>query len=78
MGVTNSNKELNVSEITCGGSFQIRLSLTVAPDITTNPTDVADLKVAVDAPTSDGSTNHEYVFTKALDLFDSVSNRALR
>ena len=40
MGVTNSNKELNVSEITCGGSFQIRLSLTAAPDITTNPTDI--------------------------------------
>ena len=40
MVVTNSNKELNVSEITCGGSFQIRLSLTAAPDITTNPTDI--------------------------------------
>ena len=40
MGVTNSNKELNVSEITCGGSFQIKLSLTAAPDITTNPTDI--------------------------------------
>ena len=40
MGVTNSNKELNVSEIACGGSFQIKLSLTAAPDITTNPTDI--------------------------------------
>ena len=40
MGVTNSNKELNVSQIACGGSFQIRLSLTAAPDITTNPTDI--------------------------------------
>ena len=40
MGVTNSNKELNVSTIACGGSFQIKLSLTAAPDITTNPTDI--------------------------------------
>lgn len=40
MGVTNSNKELNVSEIACGGSFQMKLSLTAAPDITTNPTDI--------------------------------------
>ena len=40
MGVTNSNKELSVSEIACGGSFEIRLSLTAAPDITTNPTDI--------------------------------------
>ena len=40
MGVTNSNKELSVSEINCGGSFKIKLSLTAAPDITTNPTDI--------------------------------------
>ena len=142
MGVTNSNKELNVSEITCGGSFNIRLSLTAAPDITTNPTnivlildrsgsmqgaplanlkngakafidiideatdgtkdgqigsgsrigivsfadvatqdtqlitDVADLKAAVDALTSGGSTNHEDAFTKALELFDPASSNA--
>lgn len=142
MGVTNSNKELNVTEIDCGGSFQIKLSLTAAPDITTNPTDivlildrsgsmegeplanlkngakafidiideatdssqdgqiglgshigivsfattatqdtqlitsVSDLKDAVDALTSNGSTNHEDAFTKALELFDPLSTNA--
>lgn len=40
MGVTNSNKELNVTQIACGGSLRIQLSLTAAPDITTNPTDI--------------------------------------
>ena len=40
MGVTNSNKELSTSQISCGGSFRIKLSLTAAPDITTNPTDI--------------------------------------
>ena len=40
MGITNSNKELDVKEIKCGGSFKIKLSLTAAPDITTNPTDI--------------------------------------
>lgn len=40
MGVTNSNKELDVTRIDCGGSFKIKLSLTAAPDITTNPTDI--------------------------------------
>lgn len=40
MGVTNSNKELNVTSIDCGGSFKIKLSLTAAPDITSNPTDI--------------------------------------
>lgn len=40
MGVTNSNKELSATQIDCGGSFKIKLSLTAAPDITSNPTDI--------------------------------------
>lgn len=40
MGITNSNKELSVTQIPCGGSFRIKLSLTAAPDITSNPTDI--------------------------------------
>lgn len=40
MGVTNSNKELDVTSIDCGGSFKIKLSLAAAPDITSNPTDI--------------------------------------
>lgn len=40
MGVTNSNKELSVSRIDCGGSFSLTLSLTAEPDILTNPADI--------------------------------------
>lgn len=40
MGITNSNKEVNVTQIGCGGSFRIKLSLTAEPDITSNPTDI--------------------------------------
>lgn len=40
MGVTNSNKELSAAQIDCGGSFKIKLSLTAAPDIAENPTDI--------------------------------------
>lgn len=40
MGITNSNKELSTTRIDCGDSFQIKLSLTAAPDIVTNPTDI--------------------------------------
>ena len=40
MGIINSNKELSAQRIDCGGSFQVRLSLTAAPDITTSPTDI--------------------------------------
>ena len=40
MGVTDSNKELSVSSIHCGDSFKVKLSLTAAPNIVTNPTDI--------------------------------------
>ena len=40
MGITNSNKELSVTQVDCGGSFQIKLSLSAAPDIVSNPTDI--------------------------------------
>lgn len=40
MGITNSNKELDITQIECGDSFRIRLSLTAEPDITSNPVDI--------------------------------------
>lgn len=40
MGVSNFNKELSVSRIQCGESFQVKLSLTAEPDIKSNPTDM--------------------------------------
>ena len=41
MGITNSNKVINVDRIDCGGSLKVTLALTAAPDIVTNPTDIA-------------------------------------
>lgn len=40
MGVTNSNKELSATQIGCGDSFQIKLSLSAEPDIASNPVDI--------------------------------------
>ncbi len=40
MGLTVSNKEINKTSIKCNESFQVTLSLTAAPDIVTNPTDI--------------------------------------
>lgn len=40
MGITNSNKEIDVSQITCDGSLKITLALSAAPDISSNPTDI--------------------------------------
>lgn len=40
MGVTNSNKQINVTEIGCGGILKVTLALAAAPDISSNPTDI--------------------------------------
>ena len=40
MGITSSNKELSTMRINCKDSFQVKLSLTAAPNIETNPTDI--------------------------------------
>jgi uncharacterized protein YegL len=40
MGVSNFNKEFSVSRISCGESFQVKLSLTAEPDIKSNPADM--------------------------------------
>ena len=40
MGITSSTKELNTGTIPCGGTFEVTLGLTAAPDIVSNPTDI--------------------------------------
>ena len=40
MGVTNYNKQLSATQISCDESFNVRLSLTAEPDITANPVDI--------------------------------------
>lgn len=40
MGVTNYNKELTATQISCEQSFNVRLSITATPDITSNPVDI--------------------------------------
>lgn len=40
MGITNSNKQVNATSITCNKTFKVTLSLTASPDIVSNPTDI--------------------------------------
>lgn len=40
MGVTNSNKELSATQIGCGETFDVKLSLSAEPNINSNPTDI--------------------------------------
>ena len=40
MGITNSNKQINVDRIDCDGTLRVTLALSASPDISTNPTDI--------------------------------------
>ena len=33
MGITNSNKEINVSQVNCDGTFKVTLALAASPKI---------------------------------------------
>ena len=40
MGITNSNKQIDVTQIDCEGTLKVTLALAAAPDISSNPTDI--------------------------------------
>lgn len=40
MGVTNSNKQINMTRMDCDGFLKVTLALAAAPDISSNPTDI--------------------------------------
>lgn len=40
MGVTSSNKQIDVDRIDCDGTLKVTLALSAAPDISSNPTDI--------------------------------------
>ena len=41
MGIISSNKTVNQDSISCDGEFRVTLAITAAPDIVSNPTDIA-------------------------------------
>lgn len=40
MGITNANKQIDVTQIDCNGTLKVTLALSAAPDIASNPTDI--------------------------------------
>ena len=41
MGIVNSNKQISQTQISCDGTLTVTLALAAAPDIASNPTDIA-------------------------------------
>lgn len=40
MGIISSNKQVDVSQISCDGTARVSLAITAAPDILQNPADI--------------------------------------
>lgn len=76
MGVTNSNKELNISQINCGGSFKIKLSLTAAPDIISNPTDIVLILDRSGSMAGSPLANLKNGAKKFIDIIDEATDGA--
>lgn len=76
MGVNNSNKELNVTQIDCGGSFKIKLSLTAAPDIVSHPTDIVLILDRSGSMAGSSLANLKNGAKKFIDIIDEATDGA--
>lgn len=76
MGIINSNKELSTQRIDCGGSFRVRLSLTAAPDITTNPTDIVLVLDRSGSMAGDALTNLKLGAKTFIDIISEATGGA--
>lgn len=76
LGITNSNKELSAARIDCGGSFQVRLSLTAAPDIVSNPTDIVLILDRSGSMAGSPLANLKSGAKKFIDIIDEATDGA--
>ncbi len=74
MGVTNSNKEINVTQINCGETFNVRLSLTAAPDIVSHPTDIVLILDRSSSMSGSPLANLKSGAKKFIDIIDEATD----
>ena len=76
MGITNSNKELSTTSIDCNGSFQVKLSLTAAPDIVSSPTDIVLILDRSGSMTGSALTNLKLGAKAFIDIISEATGGA--
>ena len=76
MGVTNSNKEVSAVNIDCGGSFNVKLSLTAEPDIVSNPTDIVLILDRSRSMAGSPLANLKSGAKKFIDIIDEATDSA--
>ncbi|MDE5565525.1 MAG: VWA domain-containing protein, partial [Anaeroplasmataceae bacterium] len=74
MGLTVSNKEINKTNIKCNESFQVTLSLTAAPDIVTNPTDIVLILDRSGSMAGSPLANMKNGAKKFIDIIDEATD----
>ncbi len=74
MGVTNSNKLIDVSQIACDGTLKITLSLAAAPDITSNPVDIVLVLDRSGSMAGSAIANLKLGAKKFIDIIDQATD----
>ena len=74
MGIVNSNKELSTTQINCGESFKVKLSLSAAPDIVTNPTDIVLILDRSGSMSGSPLANLKNGAKKFIDIIDEATD----
>lgn len=76
MGVTNSNKVINTDRISCDGTLQVTLTLTAAPDIISNPTDIVLVLDRSGSMAGTALTSMKLGAKTFIDLIDEATDSA--
>ncbi|MDE5714603.1 MAG: VWA domain-containing protein [Anaeroplasmataceae bacterium] len=74
MGLTVSNKEIDKTSIKCNETFKVKLSLTAAPDIVTNPTDIVLILDRSGSMAGSPLTNLKNGANKFIDIIDEATD----
>lgn len=77
MGITSANKQLSTTEISCGDSFQVTLSLTAQPDITSNPTDIVLILDRSGSMAGSPLANLKNGAKKFIDIIDEATDSSM-
>ena len=76
MGITNSNKQINVSQITCNETFKVTLALSAAPDIAANPTDIVLVLDRSGSMAGSPLANMKLGAKTFIDIIDEATDRS--
>ena len=74
MGVTNSNKQIDVQRIDCDGSLKVTLALAASPDISENPTDIVLTLDRSGSMAGSALTNMKDGAKKFIDIIDAATD----